>query len=177
MMMVSCICGHVGVWMEWSSIGRTDASFAFTLTDADILSCLLSLRFAGALPLILARSFPPLHSHALMRALAFTLHLSSPLSPTRSGFRLCCARPSTLLHIVLLVSAAGTVLSSSHLHHLHFFTFQSHLSYLLYAFTLPAPLCLSHSLPPFFFLPSHPSYLLFQSALPPPPPPTTCLCS
>lgn len=40
--------------------------------------------FRRALPLKLACSFPPLHSHAVMRALAFTLHPSSPLSPTRT---------------------------------------------------------------------------------------------
>lgn len=46
-----------------------------------LISCHVCSRcICGALPLILARSFPPLHSHALMRALAFTLHRSSPLS-------------------------------------------------------------------------------------------------
>lgn len=133
--------------------------------------------FRGALPLTSARSFPPPHSHALMRALAFSLHLSSPLSPTRSGSRLCCARPSTLLHIVLLVSAAGTVLSSSHLHHLHFSP--SNLIFLTsFKPSLCRPLSISHTpfLPSFsrrptlhtcFFGPHSP--LLFLS--------TTCLCS
>lgn len=57
--------------------------------------------FRRALTLKLACSFPPLHSHALMRVLAFTLHRSSPLSPTRalSSHAVC---PSPLLLVVFL---------------------------------------------------------------------------
>lgn len=85
--------------------------------------------FRRALPLKLACSFPPLHSHALMRALAFTLHLSSPLSPTRmvsSRAVPVVHVPRRLPHTVLLVPVVAIILPSFRLHHLHFFTFQSH---------------------------------------------------
>ena len=96
-MMVSCICGHVGVWVEWSSIGRTDASFVFTLTDADILSCLLSLRFAALYPS--HRHAPSLH-HIVTH---WCVH-----SPS-----LCISPLLCLLLVLVLVSVARVPRHSS----------------------------------------------------------------
>lgn len=98
--------------------------------------------FCRALPLKLARSFPLLHSHALMRAPAFTFYLSSPLSPTRvvcsrvvslvriprhsrtlsSSFFNCCHCYRPIIHI------SCTICPSFFLHyllHIHFLLFNS----------------------------------------------------
>lgn len=137
--------------------------------------------FCRALPPKLACSFPSLHSHALMRALAFTLHLSSPLSPTRavSVVRVPCYSPTLFCSFVPDVAI---VLSSFRLH--HFFTFQSHPSYLLYSLTLLASMHLLSSISYtslLFLTSSSPNLLFFTLHYPyssaSPPPPTTCLCS
>ena len=134
--------------------------------------------FRRALPLKLACSFSPLHSHALMRALAFTLHLSSPLSPTHMD----SSRVASFVH-----GCSPTLFSSFLLLRLSycpssltlFFTFQSRPSYLLYLFTLSPPCISLHlsSLPPSLYSSSSSSYLLFHSVFPVLSSPTTCLCS
>lgn len=115
--------------------------------------------FRRVLPLILACTLPLLHSHALMHALAFTLHLSSPLS------RMVSSRAVSVVHVPrrypTLFSSFLSLLSSCHPFRpvTYFFTFQSHPSYLLYPFTPLASLHLPSSvdytsLPPSFS--SHP---------------------
>ncbi len=115
--------------------------------------------FRRALALKLACSFPPPHTHALMRALAFTLHLSSPLSPPRTASSHAVSVVQVSGHSSTLFSSISSFLSSSHLHHLYFVTFQSHLSYRLHTFTPLASLHLLSSI--FFCLP--PSCLSLRS--------------
>lgn len=119
--------------------------------------CLYYVMFAlaafWALPLNLACSFPQQHSQALMRALAFTLHLPSPLSPalmvsSHAGF--CCSCPSTILHTVLGLSSVPYA--------------WSHPSYFLYSFTLLVSLHLLSSYTLLTPLHSFFSSLLFISA-------------
>ena len=172
-MMVSCICGHVGVWVEWSSIGRMEESFVFSLTDADILSCLLSLHFAALYPsywhapsLHYIVMHWCVHSPSLCIAPLLCLWFSSLLCVSLDTPPHCPPRLRRRYRPVILPPPSLT------LFHLPISSFLPPLC------LHPAGLSLSFTLPSsLIFLPSHPSYLLFQSALPPPLPPTTCLCS
>lgn len=139
--------------------------------------------FCRALPLKLACSFPPLHSHALMRALAFTLHHSPPLSPTRMVSSCAVSAVHVPRHSPTLYSSFLSLLSFYHPPSLALFHLTSLLPpLLLHPSGLPAS--------PFFWLLHLPPFshvLLFKPAFslcipptplpPPPPPPTTCLCS
>lgn len=113
--------------------------------------------FCRALPRKLACSFPPLHSQALMRALAFTLHLPSPLSPT----------PMVSFHMVsaVHVSRHSSILFSSFL---SFLSSSASLCFLSAGLPACPGLYLLHppNLTPTPFLMSSSSYLPFHPAFP-----------
>lgn len=122
--------------------------------------------FRRALPLKLACSFPPLHSHSLMRALAFTLHLPSPLSPSPVLFlscSFCRASVSPLLHIVLLMRFIPIIPPASITYTLSPFSLTFLTSSLCWPTCVSSPLSFTPSYTPFFppLLISFPSYLVF----------------
>lgn len=145
-----------------------------------LISChVCSAAFRRALPFKLACSFPPLHSHALMRALAFTLHLPSLLSPARMvSSRAISVVPPHLVPLVLVVA----IVPVTTLFHPSISSLSPPLP--LHPAGLPACpfLYLLHLPSSLRLLTSSSSYLLFPSASSPllpasAPPPPTYLCS
>lgn len=82
MMVVVADVKIAGVWGEWRGSWTDGWVICFPAYWCWFPVMFALAAFCRALPRKLACPFPPLHSQALMRALAFTLHLPSSLSPT-----------------------------------------------------------------------------------------------